>query len=541
MSHLLDIIGDNVVHLNKKYSMSLEAHFEKFRKQICGFDHEIETPQGRKPLVYADWIASGRFYQEIEDKINDLLCPIVANTHTETSFTGTVMTQAYHESKNIIKNHVNANEKDVLLFSGSGMTGAINKLQRILGFKVYERTNDYLDSKAQRTFADRLLGRKKINNTRNLSFQENGKPIVFITHMEHHSNHTCWMETIVDLEIIQSDENGLVDLNHFAELLEKYKDRKFKIASVTAASNVTGIIPPYHKIAEMVHEYGGYCFVDFACSAPYVSINMHPENKKESLDAIFFSPHKFLGGPGTPGIVIFNSELYHNRIPDITGGGTVVFTNPWTVHDYIEDIEAREDGGTPPFMQGIRAALCVQLKEEMGTKEINKREETLLKFFFERLERIPEISILAGRHKDRLGVISFTHSEVHYNLFVKLLNDYFGIQVRGGCACAGTYGHYLLEIDQDNSSSIRTAILQGNHASKPGWVRLSVHPTLSDKEAEYIAHAIESVSDNCLDWAKDYTYQPSKNEFLYIGENNSNQESKVVEKLFSSEIIAVEK
>ncbi|WP_235299177.1 aminotransferase class V-fold PLP-dependent enzyme [Portibacter marinus] len=514
--------------------MSLEQYFNKFRSQITGIDHQISTPQGRKPLVYADWIASGRMYDEIEEKVNKLLSPIVANTHTETSYTGTVMTNAYHQSKQIIKNHVNADEKDVILFVGSGMTGAINKLQRIMGLKVFDRTNAYLESTSQQGWLDKLLGRKADLPQAGLSFKKNAKPVVFITHMEHHSNHTCWLETIVDLEVIASDENGLVDLNHFSELLEKYKDRTWKIASVTAASNVTGIIPPYYEMAEMIHNHNGFCFVDFACSAPYVKIDMHPKNPKQALDAVFFSPHKFLGGPGTPGIVVFNSKLYSNKSPDNPGGGTVVYTSPWTMHDYIDDIEAREDGGTPPFMQGIRAALAIQLKDQMDPDKIQAREHELLDYFFDGLNRIDNISILAGQHKKRLGVISFVHKFVHYNLYVRLLNDFFGIQVRGGCACAGTYGHYLLEINQENAYSLRAQILKGDSLNKPGWVRLSIHPTMTNKEAAYILDAIKQVSENAASWSKDYTYQPSKNEFLYIGNNKSSHEAEVIEQLFQT-------
>ncbi|GLR17290.1 aminotransferase class V-fold PLP-dependent enzyme [Portibacter lacus] len=497
--------------------MSLEAHFKPFRNNICGIDQKIVTPQGEKPLVYADWIASGRFYNEIEEKIAKLITPIVANTHTETSYTGTVMTKAYSESKIIIKKHVNASSKDVLLFAGSGMTGAINKLQRIMGFKVYERTSNYLKSKK-------------------LQYHNDSKPVVFITHMEHHSNHTCWLETIVDLEIIKADPTGLVDLEHFAQLLEKHKDRKWKIASVTAGSNVTGIVPPFHKIAEMIHDVRGYCFVDFACSAPYVKIDMHPENPNQRLDAVFFSPHKFLGGPGTPGIVVFNSALYTNRVPDNPGGGTVVYTSPWTNHDYIEDIETREDGGTPPFIQGIRAAMCIQLKERMDPEKIQAREHELLAKVYQTFDEIEQISILADAHRERLGVVSFLHKEIHYNLFVKLLNDYFGVQVRGGCACAGTYGHYLLEIDQEISLSLRDKILRGENIDKPGWIRLSIHPTLSDDEIDYILEAIKAVSKNGKKWAKDYTYQPVKNEFLYIGDNECGHEAEVVNELFYEHI-----
>jgi len=495
--------------------MSLEHYFSQFRSKIRGINHRILTPQGEKPLVYADWIASGRFYDEIEDKISELVTPIVANTHTETSYTGTVMTRAYSEAKNIIKKHVNADENDVLLFAGSGMTGAINKLQRIMGLKFYERTGEYLS-----------LSEKV--------YQDGCKPIVFITHIEHHSNHTCWLETLVDLEIINACPEGLVDLEHFAELLEKHKDRKWKFASVTSGSNVTGIIPPYHKIAEMVHAYDGFCFVDFACSAPYVEINMHPENHNQQLDAVLFSPHKFLGGPGTPGIVVFNSKLYQNRVPDNPGGGTVVYTSPWTTHDYIEDIETREDGGTPPFIQGIRAAMVMQLKDEMGLQNIHDREHELLAKFFTAFDEIEGITILSGKNRHRLGVISFLHREIHYNLYVKLLNDYFGVQVRGGCACAGTYGHYLLEIDKEVSLLLRKKILRGENIAKPGWIRLSLHPTLSDEEADYIINAISEVSKNGMEWAKDYTYQPSKNEYLYIGNNESGQEANVISKLFYS-------
>jgi selenocysteine lyase/cysteine desulfurase len=507
--------------------MSLQSHFEPFRQKTCGFGHTIQTPQGEKPLVYADWIASGRFYSEIEEKIQRLITPIVANTHTETSYTGTVMTKAYQEAKSIIKKHVNANSKDVVIFAGSGMTGAINKLQRIMGFKMYERTNEYIDR--SNNFK---LKKNAHSKNQEVAFQKNCKPIVFITHMEHHSNHTCWLETIVDLEVINPDANGQVDLDHFAELLEKYKDRKFKIASVTAGSNVTGIVPRFHEIAKMVHKQNGFCFVDFACAAPYVDINMHPEDPLEQIDAVFLSPHKFLGGPGTPGIVVFNADLYHNRTPDVTGGGTVVFTNPWTVHDYIEDIETREDGGTPPFIQGIRAAMVMQLKDQMDPEKIHLREKELIHFFFDRMEQIPGIKIMAGQHRDRLGVISFTHDFIHYNLFVKLLNDYYGIQVRGGCACAGTYGHYLLNIGEDYSFAIREDILKGNQTNKPGWIRLSVHPTMTNEEAEYIVSAFEEIVRNYKEWSKDYTYLPEKNEFLYIGENESSQESQVINELF---------
>ena len=494
----------------------LEQKFSVFREKIIGVDQTFNSPYGEQKILYADWIASGRMYAPIEEKIRNEILPFVGNTHTETTVTGTRMTKAYHKAKEIIKKQVNASSDDILIFSGSGMTGAINKLQRILGLKVPDRIRDYSPD----------LG-KGNENTRLIHCKEEDRPIVFITHMEHHSNHTSWLETLVDLEIIQADEDGLVDLNHFRKLLEHYKNRKYKIASVTACSNVTGIETPYHKIAQLIHDYNGVCFVDFACSGPYVTIDMHSQEEGAHLDAIFLSPHKFLGGPGTPGITIFNSNLYHNRAPDIPGGGTVLYTSPWFEHRYIANIEVREDGGTPPFIQGIRAAMAFKLKEEMGPENIRKREHELVEQFIEGLEQIEGVHVLAGEHKNRLGAVSFTLDGIHYNLAVSILNDRFGIQMRGGCACAGTYGHYLLELDQNRSKELDALIMSGDLSVRPGWVRASIHPTMLDSEIDYMIDAIKKLMANKEEWAKDYTYNRERNEFDYTANTFTAEEGQV--------------
>src|SRR5579872_1465301 len=281
---------------------SLENYFSSFRRNIIGHQHTFESPFGKTKIVYADWTASGQAYAPIEKFIREEILPFVGNTHTETTITGTLMSKAYEQAKVIIKQHVHAGSEDALIFCGSGMTGAVNKLQRILGLRVPERMTDYVKKGS-------------------LQFDGALKPVVFVTHMEHYSNHTSWLETIADVEIIKPGRNGNVDLKHFRALLEQFKHRKNKIAAITACSNVTGIQTPYHEIAKIIHHYDGLCFVDFACSAPYVDINMHPEEKGSHLDAIYFSPHKFLGGPGTAGVLIFNKKLYKNAVPDQPGGG----------------------------------------------------------------------------------------------------------------------------------------------------------------------------------------------------------------------------
>ena len=471
--------------------MDLEVYFEKYRKNIVGIDQTFSTPYGEKKLIYTDWTASGRLYRPIEDKLLNQFGPFVANTHTETSTTGAAMTLAYHEARNIIKRHVNASEDDVLITEGSGMTGVINKFQRILGLKVSENLKEYT------------------------SIPDKKRPIVFLSHMEHHSNQTSWYETIADVEVVPCNEEGLICMDTFEEVIKRHQDRPIKIASVIAGSNVTGIKTDYHKVAALIHKYNGLCFVDFACSAPYVSINMHPDKEDEYLDAIFFSPHKFLGGPGSSGVLLFNKKLYQNTIPDNPGGGTVTYTNPWGEHDYIDDVETREDGGTPGFLQAIKIALAMQLKDAMGVDKIKAREDEINVHLFNCLENIEGVKILAPEHKNRLSIFSFYFEKYHFNLVVKLLNDRFGIQTRGGCSCAGTYGHFLLNVDQYTSHKIKDLIKDGCNTEKPGWIRLSVHPTTTNKEVAFICDSLKILAENIKEWSKDYKYDAIKNDYVH--------------------------
>lgn len=451
----------------------LESWFTPFRSNILGQDQIIDTIDGRRPIVYADWTAAGRAYAPIEHYLQEEILPLFANTHTESTLTAAATTTAYDAAKKTIKTHVNADPDDILLFCGSGMTAAVNKLQRLLGLRFPERLTQY---------------------TGPITIRESARPVVFVTHMEHHSNQISWLETIATVETIQPVKTGTPDLDHLEYLLKKYSTRKTKIAAITACSNVTGIETPYHAIAAIMHQHNGHCFVDFAASAPYVDIDMHPDTPDAHLDAIYFSPHKFLGGPGTPGILVVNKRLCQNSIPDHPGGGTILYSNPWQEHDYVADIEAREDGGTPPILQGIKAAACIRLKNEMGVARIRARENEMLETLFPRLSAIPSLTLLEPTQHKRLSILSFIVKDTHHDTVVKHLNDHYGIQTRGGCSCAGPYGHHLLHIDATRSHSIRQNLQNGDAKSKPGWVRLSLHPTMTTAELNYIANAIEATT-----------------------------------------------
>jgi selenocysteine lyase/cysteine desulfurase len=349
------------------------------------------------------------------------------------------------------------------------MTGALAKFIRILGLWVHEKHRDaVLSSMSER-------------------------PLVYITHREHHSNQTMWLESLAEVRIIPGLPGDEIDLDWLQQDLATQANRQFKFASVTAASNVTGIVSPYQQIARIMHAQGGYCFVDFAASAPYVDINMH-ESDEDWLDAVYFSPHKFLGGPGSEGALIFNSDLYHNKIPEQPGGGTVVWTNPWGEHKFISDIEQRESGGTPGILQTIKTALAIQLKEEMGCERILTKEAELNAVMFDRLKAMPKVRILSAPHEKRLSIFSIVFENQDYRDAVQILSREYKVETRGGCACAGTYGHHLLDIDYCTSHSITDELDDEHQEGKPGWVRVSLHPSMTAEDVHAIADAIEAVS-----------------------------------------------
>ena len=469
---------------------TLSAHFAAFRRDIVGVDQTFEGPYGPMPIRYADWTASGRLYAPLERRMLEAFGPFVANTHSESSATGTAMTLAYHEAQRIIKAHVGAGPEDVLITVGNGMTGGVNKFQRILGLKAPQGLRKYVDLRPEE------------------------RPVVFVTHLEHHSNQTSWYETIADVEVIPPDPRGQVDLEAFAALLARYRDRAVKIGSFSACSNVTGLHTPYRALARMIHAAGGVAFVDFAANAPYDRIDMHPVDD-EPLDGVFFSPHKYLGGPGSCGILIFNRKLYRNSVPDDAGGGTVAWTNPWGEYAFLDDIEAREDAGTPGFLQAIRAALAMQVKDAMGVDAIQAREREIVPKVIAGMRAIPGVHLLANEQEERQAIFSFYVEQVHYNLMVRLLNDRFGVQARGGCSCAGTYGHYLLHVDPTRSRTITDKIDRGDLSDKPGWVRLSFHPTSPDDEIEACLEALREVVKHHAKWSADYGYDPHTNEYRH--------------------------
>ena len=457
-----------------------QALLALIRASVIGEDHVMETPYGRRRVTYADYTASGRALAFIEDFVRDQVLPSYANTHTESSGTGLQTTRLREEAREIIRDAVHGDDDTVVLFAGSGSTGAIAKLIGVLGLRIPSVLDDAL-ALSEHIAPDQ-------------------RPVVFIGPYEHHSNEIPWRESIADVVTIRQDIDGGVDLEDLREQLEKHAERPLKIGSFSAASNVTGIVSDTYGIAELLHAHGALSFWDFAAAAPYVDVTMPAvEGRPLSYkDAVFISPHKFIGGPSTPGVLVARRELFANRVPDVPGGGTVAYVND-DDHQYLDDPTHREEGGTPAIIESIRAGLVFQLKEAVGTDTIREQEARHLRRAVAAWREEPAIELLGNLDAQRLSIVSFVVRSpsgryLHHNYVVALLNDLFGIQSRGGCSCAGPYGHRLLGIDLERSHEFEREITGGCEGIKPGWVRVNFNYFVSDAVVDYIVDAVRLVA-----------------------------------------------
>ncbi|MES2210269.1 MAG: aminotransferase class V-fold PLP-dependent enzyme [Chloroflexota bacterium] len=471
---------------------------ETIRSAVIGDDEAVMGPYGLRRVTYADYTASGRSLDFIEDYIRAAVLPLYANTHTESSGTGLQTSRFREDARAIIRESLGGTVDDhAIIFCGSGSTAAINKLVDVLNIRLPADLND------------------RYGLLEHIPASE--RPVVFIGPYEHHSNELPWRESIADLVTIPEDADGRIDLAALERALVAHEDRALKIGSFSAASNVTGIISDTRAISVLLHRHGARSFWDFGAAAPYVEVELAPHRPGPDAaldykDAIFLSPHKFIGGPGTPGILAARRDLFRNRVPTAPGGGTVAYVNP-SDHVYLTDPEHREEGGTPAIVESIRAGLVFQLKAAVGTEAIRQREEAFIRRAIERWEGNPNIEVLGSHSLPRLSIVSFVvrHAGryLHHNLVVALLNDLFGIQSRGGCSCAGPYGHRLLGIDIETSHEFEREISRGCEGIKPGWVRVNFNYFISETVFEFLLDAVDLIATDGWRLVPDYQFNPA--------------------------------
>lgn len=471
--------------------------FDWLRREVVGADAAMITPFGERLMVYADYTASGRCLGLVEKYIQNLQ-RIYANTHTEDDISGRSMTQLLEQAEEAIKCSVNAGPSGRIICVGTGATGAIDKLQQIIGVALPPATRQSLTAMLGNALGDEAYARFS-------DYMQQHQPVVFVGPYEHHSNEISWRESLATVVEVRMDSEGAIDLQHLESLLQDpaYQGRK-RIGSFSAASNVTGMRSAVHEIASLLHQYDAIACFDYAASAPYVEIDMNPPPDQHagdaSLDAVFISPHKFLGGPGASGVLLFHERIYDRELPpSVSAGGTVDYVGPKS-QDFIATIEEREKPGTPGVLQILKASMAFQIKDRIGVEAIEHRERELLLRTFGRWQANPNIEILGNPDPERrISIVSFNLRDhrgkyLHPKFVTTLLNDLFGIQSRAGCSCAGPYGHRLLDIDFEKSEQYRKWINKGFSGIKPGWCRISLHYAMDDIEVDFILDAVEFIA-----------------------------------------------
>lgn len=475
----MNTTGKNSNLFERLEAMLRAQGFAGLRNGLIGKDAKVTGPFGEKTMLYADYVASGRALRQVEELIMAEVLPYYSNSHTEASFCGARMTGLRRDAREFIAQSCGATAEDCVLFTGPGATAGLNRIVHLFGVKqaVLE-----------------------------------GRPVqILIGPYEHHSNVLPWRESGAKVVEIPEAANGGPDQEALKAALSGAPADGLVIGAFSAASNVTGVMTNVAEITAILNEYGALCVWDYAGGAPYLPITMRP-GPKARIDALVLSPHKFIGGPGASGITVIRRAACIDATPSQPGGGTVSFVSPW-MHEYSPKLEAREEAGTPNVIGDIRAALAFAVKTAIGQDFIQTRNAEFARRGLDEWNECPQIEILGRSDLPRLPIFSFrlrdgSDGYVHHQLVTRMLSDSFGIQARGGCACAGPYVHRLLDLNQERSDVLMSLIAAGAELEKPGFIRLNFSVLMSDAEVGFILSSVRQLSETAASMATSYRADP---------------------------------
>ncbi|QFT32946.1 putative cysteine desulfurase [Labrenzia sp. THAF82] len=450
---------------------------DRLRAGLIGEGTTISGPFGEREMIYADYVASGRALRQIEDFVLEEILPVYANSHTEASYCGSAMTRMRGAARSEIARICGANEHYATVFCGSGATAGLNRLVHLLGVSA--------------------------------AVEEGHRPLVVIGPYEHHSDILPWRESGAEVVEVSEAEDGGPDLHDLETLLKNAGPDRLIVGAFSMMSNVTGIVTDSDAVTRVLKKYGALSVWDCAGSGPYLPIDVNA-GQETQIDALVVSPHKFIGGPAASGVMIVRKAAVSLGTPVFPGGGTVRFVSPWQ-HDYCEEIAVREEAGTPNVVGDIRAALAFLVKEAIGQSCMDERNAVARAKALSAWRHNSAIEILGNPNaRHALPIFSFRIRDterggyIHQQLVTRMLSDLYGIQARGGCACAGPYAHRLLGIDRDESELLRAGILSGEELKKPGWTRLNFSVLMSDKKTDAIIAAVEELALNPYPAADSY-------------------------------------
>jgi selenocysteine lyase/cysteine desulfurase len=427
-----------------------------YRDLFVGLDVQAPLLGGSQQVyINLDNAASTPALKAVENAINDFL-PYYSSVHRGTGFKSQLSTHAYEQARLAVLRFTGADPRHHTCIFGKNTTEAINKLAHRYPFTPE-------------------------------------RDVVITSGMEHHSNDLPWRGVARTVHI-RLTPTGELDEADYEALLEAYAGRVALVA-ITGASNVTGYINPFHRMAEKAHAAGAKILVDCAQYAPHRKVDMRSLDDPSHLDYVSISAHKMYAPFGT-GALVGLRETFEDGAPDMRGGGTVEIV---TLDDVVwTEPPEREEAGSPNTVGAIALAAAIHQLSQVGMDQVAQHEAELTAYALEQLKQIPTIQLFGDTNPEhaagRLGVIPMGLKGIMHFKVAAILGYEFGIGVRSGCFCAHPYILHLLGLNEEQAHNVRLAMQEGNRSDMPGLIRASFGLYNSFEDIDALVQALNCIA-----------------------------------------------